>query len=218
MNDEKTMPFEQLTPDLFRVLIPFEEVTTTVYIVVLEAGTVIVDSATYPSDVDGYILPALRSIGVAADSVRCLALTHTHSDHAGGIARLSECFPWADVRAVSEPMLSNAKPLLDGEVLLGGLQTVFLPGHTPCSMGFLHLPSRTLLSGDCLQLAGVGKYRNGIMDPQRYIASAERLLGMDIERIVAAHEYDPLGSIANGRAEVERYLRACIAIAKGENV
>ena len=212
------MSIELLAQDLYRVLIPFEEVTTTVYIVALEQGTVIVDSATYPSDVDGYILPAMHEAGIAADSVKCLALTHTHEDHAGGIDRLSECFPDAVVRAVSEPPLPNALPFCDGEVLLGGLQVVFLPGHTAHSVGFLHLPTKTLLSGDCLQLAGVGKYRNGIADVRRYIASAERLMKMDVARIVAAHEYDPLGSIADGRDEVERYLAACIAIAKGESV
>ena len=41
---------------------------------------------------------------------------------------------------------------------------------------------------------------------------------MDIERIVAAHEYDPYGSIASGSAEVARYLDACISIARGEDV
>jgi glyoxylase-like metal-dependent hydrolase (beta-lactamase superfamily II) len=104
--------------------------------------------------------------------------------------------------------------LTDGEKLLGCLQVVSLPGHTKNSVGFLDLRSKTLLSGDCLQLKGIGKYRNGISRPAEYIQSIKRLQEMDIECIVAAHEYDPLGSIADGKAEVSQYLELCLQIAQ----
>ena len=91
---------------------------------------------------------------------------------------------------------------------------VYLPGHTDHSVGFLDLETKTLLSGDCLQLEGIGKYRNGIGFPYLYIESCEKLEKMNISRIVTAHEYDPLGSIADGEAEVEKYLDLCIRIAQ----
>ena len=203
---------------LFRVLIPYEEVTTTVYLVTTEQGTVIVDSATYPSDVDDYILPALDETGVPRERVRCLLLTHDHADHAGGIARLADRLPQAVVRASFALPLPNATLLQDGDMILDTLRAVHLPGHTPHSVGYLDIRTRTLLSGDCLQLAGVGKYRSGIVYPHDYITSCERLKTMGIERIVAAHEYDPYGSVASGAAAVMRYLDACIAIARGEGV
>lgn len=202
---------------LFRVLIPYEEVTTTVYLVTTEQGTVIVDSATYPSDVDNYILPALDELGVSQANVRVLALTHDHADHAGAIGYLATRLPQASVRASFALSLPGAELLRDGDVLLDALEVVHLPGHTAHSVGFLDFRTRTLLSGDCLQLAGVGKYRSGIVYPTDYIASCERLKTMGIERIVAAHEYDPYGSIADGHTAVQRYLDACIAIARGED-
>lgn len=209
---------EALGEGLYRVIVPYEEVTTTVYLVAADAGCAIVDSATYPSDVDGYILPALCEVGIPPETVRCLALTHDHADHAGGITHLSERLPWAAVRTSFAHPLTKGALLREGEILLGMLQTVYLPGHTAQSVGFLDLRKRTLLSGDCLQLAGVGKYRSGILLRDDYVASMERLRTMGIERIVAAHEFDPYGSIAEGRDEVERYLDACIAIARGETI
>ena len=78
-------------------------------------------------------------------------------------------------------------------------------------MAFLDLPTGTLLSGDCLQLFGVGKYRSGIGYPYLYRRSVERLRGMELSQIVAAHEYDPLGSIARGKEEIEAYLSPCLS-------
>ncbi len=71
-----------------------------------------------------------------------------------------------------------------------------------------------MLSGDCLQLDGVGEYRNGVGYLDLYKASIVRLKNMDIKRIVAAHEFDPLGSVAEGEEEVQVYLDECINIQK----
>lgn len=201
---------EALHAELYRVLVPFQDLTTTVYAVLRSEGVTLIDSATYPEDVDAYILPALAELGVLPSQVTTLALTHRHGDHAGGIARLSACFPQATVRAMAPIALDTYRPLTDGEQLPGGLQALHLPGHTADSMGYFDTRTHTLLSGDCLQLRGVGRYRNGVSDPAQYVRSVERLRAMPIECIVAAHEYDPLGSIARGRAAVLAYLDACI--------
>ena len=60
----------------------------------------------------------------------------------------------------------------------------------------------------------MGKYRDGISYPSLYRASVERLRGMEIERIVAAHEYDPLGSVAEGREAIAAYLDTCLSFLK----
>ena len=93
---------------------------------------------------------------------------------------------------------------------------IYLPGHTEHSFGFFDISTKTLLSGDCLQLNGVGKYRNGIANMDLYISSVNKLKRMDINRIVAAHEYDPFGSTAEGKSSVLRYLNKCYEIAKNE--
>ena len=200
---------QKIDRNLYRVLIPFERITTTVYLAVYEEGAAVIDAATTPSDAEDYILPALHRLGVVPD-VRWLLLTHTHGDHAGGLARLSELLPRARVGFFAPVEGVASAILVDGEVLLGGLRAVHLPGHTADAVGYLDMASGTLLSGDCLQLDGVDIYRSGIGDPVSYRDSVEKLRGMDIRRIVAAHEYDPLGSIAEGREAVLRYLDRCL--------
>ena len=204
----------RLSDGLYRLYIPFEELCTAVFFAVYEEGTVIIDSATYPSDAENYILPALHSLGIAPEQVRVIALTHSHGDHAGGAMRLSELLPNAEIVATEPTKISNVREIGDGDTFLGGLRAVILSGHTKKSAGYLDERSGILLSGDCLQLGGVGKYRNGIAYPHLYRASVERLMTMDVERIVAAHEYDPLGSVATGREAVARYLDTCLSFLK----
>ncbi|MBQ9806743.1 MAG: MBL fold metallo-hydrolase [Clostridia bacterium] len=206
------MKLEALGAGLYRLLIPFEDLTTTVYIVKSDFGAAIIDSATYPSDVDGYILPALDALCLEHNEIKYLLLTHEHGDHAGGVGRLSERFPKAPVRASFDHALQKEVPLSDGEVLLDRLQVISLPGHTKNSVGYLDIPTKTLLSGDCLQLRGIGKYRNGVRYPELYIQSIEKLKHKEIDRIIAAHEYDPLGSVAEGKCEVGAYLEKCLEV------
>lgn len=209
------MRIDDLGAGLFRILVPFDgDVTTTVYVVLCDDGVVLIDSATYPSDVDHYIIPALKKLEISLESIGSLLLTHNHGDHAGGAKRLLELAENATIRASFAFDSPKFVPLTDGELVCGRLQVVSLPGHTEHSVGFLDLETKNLLSGDCLQLKGVGKYRNGIGYPSLYIESCERLKNMDIRRIVTAHEYDPLGSIAAGECEVRKYLDLCIEVAK----
>ena len=200
----------RLSDGLYRLYIPFEELCTAVFFAVYEEGTVIIDSATYPSDAENYILPALHSLGIAPEQVKIIALTHSHGDHAGGAMRLSELLPNAEIVATEPTKISNVREIGDGDTFLGGLRAVILSGHTKKSAGYLDERSGILLSGDCLQLGGIGRYRNGIKYPELYRASVERVRGMGIKKLVASHEYDPLGSIAEGPAEIEKYLDICL--------
>lgn len=201
---------EKISGGLYRILVPFERITTTVYLAVYESGVGVIDSATYPEDAEQYILPALGELGLAPEDVTWLLLTHTHGDHAGGLGRLSALIPEAKIGFFSELSMPRFQRIRDGEVLLGGLQVVHLPGHTQDCVGYLDTKTKTLLSGDCLQLEGVDIYRSGVQYPTLYRASVNKLKGMDILRIVAAHEYDPLGSIAQGREAVGQYLEHCL--------
>ncbi|MEE1280335.1 MAG: MBL fold metallo-hydrolase [Oscillospiraceae bacterium] len=208
------MNIDKIDNGLFKIRIPFEEITTTVYIYVCEQGVAIIDSATYSSDVDEYIIPALDTMNIPYDDVKYLLLTHNHSDHAGGIRRLSENFPNAMLCTSFNIDLSNRIDLVDDKTIFGNLKAIYLPGHTEHSFGFYDTFTKTLLSGDCLQLDGIGKYRNGIKNFDRYIESVNKLKCIDINRIVAAHEYDPFGSTAVGKRSVMRYLNKCNEIAK----
>jgi glyoxylase-like metal-dependent hydrolase (beta-lactamase superfamily II) len=211
------MNLEKIDDGIFRILIPFEELTTTVYVYVCKDGVAIIDCATYPSDVDEYILPALDKMNISENDVKYLLLTHNHGDHAGGIKRLSEMFTGATICTSFPNELPNSTKLVDCKIVFGALKAIYLPGHTEHTFGFYDIFTKTLLSGDCLQLDGVGKYRHGIVNFDLYIESVNKLKSMDIYRIVAAHEYDPFGSIAEGRNSVLCYLDKCIEIAKVKN-
>ncbi len=204
---------EKITDRLYRIRIPFEDLTTTVYLATYDEGVALIDSATYDTDIDTYVLPALCELSIPKERVKLLALTHNHGDHGGGLPRLAALFPNAEVAAIEPLPYARYRPLCDGDVLLGSLQVLHLPGHTQHSAGYLDLQTGTLLSGDCLQLGGIGKYRNGIKNTAWYLDSIRKLQSLSVSRIVAAHEFDPLGSIAEGENAVAHYLSACAEIA-----
>ena len=206
---------EALGEGLFRILVPFEDLTTTVYVVDRAGEVLLIDCATYPTDVDDYVLPALSALGIDPARVSTLALTHRHGDHAGGAARLCERLPQSTLCAFAPVKGLPTRLLQDGETITGGMQVLHLPGHTEDSVGYFDRTTGTLLSGDCLQLAGIGRYRNGVKLPDRYKASIERLRRLPIHRIVAAHEYDPLGSLARGEPAVQIYLDTCLDVIGG---
>lgn len=205
------MSLSELAKGIFRLKVPFEDLYTAVFFVESGEGLAIIDCAATPCDVDTYILPTLQDMGRQANH---LLLTHSHGDHAGGAVRLLERCPRMRVHALEEMKLPRFRPLRDGEIVAERLRVVHLSGHTQYSVGYLDLPTRTLISGDCLQLAGVGKYTRGIRYPEQYLKSIEKLQELEIDRIIASHDYVPLGSIAEGREEVLRYLEECAAICR----
>lgn len=211
------MGLEKIDCGLLRLKIPFEDLTTTVYFYICDEGVAIIDSATYVSDVDDYIVPALERLNVSHADVKFLLLTHSHGDHSGGLERLSEIFPNAIIMTSFELGDLKKENLTDNKKIIGDLKAIHLPGHTDHSFGFYDESTKTLLSGDCLQLDGVGKYRNGVLNREEYFNSISKLKIMGIKRIVAAHEYDPLGSLAEGDSAVEKYLNKCVEIAKNRN-
>lgn len=197
----------KLSEGLYKLEIPFEELYTSVFIVNTEEGTAVIDAATYPEDVDRYILPALKELEIGKIDV--LLLTHSHGDHAGGAGQLCKIFPEMKVRAAEALSYPNFELLTDGETFLGRIRAVHLPGHTAYATAYRDLASGILLTGDCLQLKGVGKYIHGVEDVETYLQSVEKVRGMDITGIAASHDYVPLGSTAFGREEIERYLNEC---------
>ncbi len=126
------------------------------------------------------ILAALQEIGSSPSDVTRILLTHGHSDHAGGAARMREetqaplavhADDAATVREGSAPPLdqsllmgrllkrggkSPAAPvdeeLHDGQVIDvgGGLRVLHTPGHSPGHVSFLHEPTRLLITGDAI--------------------------------------------------------------------
>ena len=177
----KTMKerFEKVIGEIYRLKIPFDTVYTSVFLVVSESGTLLVDCATTKADVDGYILPALADMGYKITDVKAIVITHNHGDHAGGLSRILHHAP-------------NIEVIREACTIFDGLEAYPLYGHAKEMIGLFDARTGTLISGDGLQGAGVDKYRAYAEDKEAYFATLERVRGDErIENLVFSHAYEP---------------------------
>ncbi len=130
---------------------PFYTVYTSVFLIEMPEACILVDCATTDEDVDGNIIPAIKKRGISLSRVKKIVITHDHSDHAGGLDRLLYHMPHLEV-------VRDARELCDS------VCTYPLAEHTKDFIGVFDEESGTLISGDGLQGAGVGKYRTLLAD------------------------------------------------------
>lgn len=198
---------------------PYKGIETTVLLIRTPSGAVLFDAASYDEDIREGVLPWLAEQGIAGEEIQYVFISHKHDDHAGGLPTLLACLP--HLRIVSQSaalreLYGDERVQLaeDGELLLGCLRVVSIPGHTADSAALLDLRDGTLICGDCLQLHGIfgqGKWGANVPHPAAHRRAVARLREMAIETVVAAHDYHPLGQIYRGREEIAAALDACIA-------
>ena len=183
--------FVEVTSEIFRLRVPFEAIYTSVFLIKTPACEILVDCATTDKDVDQYIVPALKRLGYDLSDIGMLVLTHRHSDHAGGLARVLSLAP-------------NIEVVTDVRTICDGICTYPMAGHTEDCIGLLDIHSGTLISGDGLQGAGVDKYRCSVKLPEAYTHTIERIKNDGrIENILFSHAYEPWNSdAALGRKRV----------------
>ena len=200
------MSFVREIGEIYRLKVPFESVYTSVFFIKTENGNALVDCATTASDVDDVILPALNRLGVRLADIRYLILTHKHGDHAGGKARLLQHSPTLEV-------VQSVSP-----VSLKGITTYAMKGHTLDCIGVFDETSGTLIAGDGLQGAGIGKYRCSLESREEYVKTIERIeKDKTIENVLFSHAYEPwYKDGVFGRENVEKVLNDCRYCAKGE--
>ena len=184
---------------IYRLKVPFETVYTSVFLVETYSGAVLVDCATTAEDVDEVILPALRNMGHELLNIDAVVLTHHHGDHAGGIKRI----------------LTHA-PKIKVITKVGNIgEDIFvypMAGHTEDSVGVFDRRTGTLISGDGLQGAGVGKYRCSVKNKNAYLETVDRIKkDQRIENILFSHAYEPwYKDGAFGRETVDKCLSDCL--------
>ena len=185
--------------DIYRLKIPFEDLYTSVFLIRCEGDLILVDTGAVSEDVDGYIVPALSSLGYSLSDVSTLVISHYHGDHAGGLSRILELAP--DICVVRDEVREIAK----------GIFTCALPGHTPDCIGVLDTRSGTLISADGLQGDGVGRYLTNVSDKAAYQSSINKIReDKRIENILFSHAYEPWQEdLASGRESVLRCLYDC---------
>ncbi len=202
----------EIAKDIFRIQVPFLDIYTTIYVIKTDEGALLFDTATYPTDMDEYAFPALEALGA---ELKCVFISHGHRDHAGGLERVMEKYPGIPTAARSQMLKEKWSSVFapeEGEMLLGVLKVVGIPGHAPDAMGLLDTRTGTLLTGDSLQVYGIfgsGNWGANITQPKAHLEALEKIRRMDVNMIAASHDYHPLGNCAVGRVEIDRYLDGC---------
>ena len=169
----------------------------------------------------------LRRIGRHPEEIVRIVCTHAHPDHIGGVREIAfghetEVLMHPDDSArlrirlrdvIQRPTPStivalltrgpeDARPLADGEVLpvLGGLQVVHTPGHTPGSVCLYAPRHRLLFVGDVLQvLRGRLSFASQFFSEDLELArrSIAKLAALDVGVIAFAH-FPPWRNDASG--------------------
>lgn len=209
--------FCPITPDIFRLTVPFVDVYTSVFLIRTPDGAILFDTATTETDVREIISPALTEQGITADTPLTVVLSHEHSDHAGGLPHLLKLYPRAMLATRSEQIcrtFSARHPIFleDGAALGGVIRVIAIPGHSPDALALLDLRSKTMLSGDSLQQAGLygdGLWGANITQPTEHRAALHKLRTMEIDTLIASHAYHPCGWRADGTAAVHAMIDSC---------
>ncbi len=208
---------EQINEHIYRLTVPYKDIYTTVLIIKTEEGVVLFDTATFEEDVTDRILPALEELGIAKEEVKYIFISHNHGDHAGGLNWLAPLLPDAVIVSNSPSLAEKyadrtVRTLKDGEMLTDCLQHISIPGHTPDAGGLFDLRTKTLMTGDALQVYGIygsGKWGSNIKWPELHLAALPRLHKLDAELLIMAHDYHPCGHRAVGKAAIDRCIDDC---------
>ena len=199
---------DEICDGIYRIKIPFDDIYTAAFLLTSGENAIIFDSGSSDSDAEKYIIPLVSKMGFTP---KCIAISHMHDDHCGGMEALKKAYP--DAKAVAFSNQKGCTALSDGEVLLGRYTAFNLPGHSDDCMALCDIKTKTLISCDCLQQYGIGKYGTFYTDYSKYLSSVERVRRLNPDMIVASHEFVPLGSIAKG-SSVNNFLDECENAAK----
>lgn len=230
--------FNQIAKDVYLLKVPFGPVWTGVILLRGEKN-ILIDSSATAADVDAYVIPALKAMGLEMTDIHYLVNTHSHGDHIGGHARMRQLgdfqvvsytgskpkvedpVPYAIATRTKFPAHSPAPQsflqgvkvdiaLEDGEILENRLQFVHTPGHDNDCVCLLDLPTGTLITGDSLQANGTICQGVGFYKSlPDYLYTLNKLESLPIQNILCGHDYEGIGYWMEGEAEVKKALSYC---------
>jgi glyoxylase-like metal-dependent hydrolase (beta-lactamase superfamily II)/8-oxo-dGTP pyrophosphatase MutT (NUDIX family) len=175
---------------------PLPPATHTNAYIVGEREVAVIDPGSDAAEELTALFRLLDMVGQDGRRPKLVLLTHHHADHIGGARAVAERFriPIA-AHAETAKHVRVDFAIDDGEVvkLVGGdaswdLRAVHTPGHARGHLCFLHERTRSLFTGDHIP----GGRGTVIIDPPEgdmgdYVASLERLLGLDVETLFPGH-------------------------------
>lgn len=205
----------QFNDNIYKVELPLNGSYTTVFFIKLDNGYWdIIDTGSHATDVNTLVLPSAEFLKIDLEKVKGIILTHTHYDHAGGLAALAPKCPNAVVYGVAsnnaDAGSNKYKQIADGETIDDVIKTVTIKGHDYDTCGFIDTRSKTLMSGDSLQLYGSSFMGTQVRHINDYFESMDKLLTMDIENIIGSHIVCPSGAYAIGETASRKYIQDCI--------
>ena len=209
--------FAKISESIYRLTTAYKDIFTTVYLLKAPGGYVLFDAASFDEDIDGTLVPALAQMGVDQNNLKYVFISHAHTDHAGGLKRLLQCFPEVTVVSRSASLAKKHEEYcffapVTGDMLLDTYRVIPIPGHTADSAALLDVRSNTLITGDCLQLYGIfgsEDWAANINLPAEHVQALQSLRNIEIDEILSAHDYHPYNYRAVGKEAVENYIRAC---------
>ena len=203
--------------DILRIVIPYKDIDTTVYVLRCEQGLVLFDTAACDEDLETYLYPVMEELGLNTRELRYVFISHNHRDHARGLGSV--------LAAATDAVVLSRCPNLkeqygdrvlcpeDGMELLDAFRVVTIPGHTADSMALLDVRTNTLITGDCLQMFGIygsGLWGANITLPAEHLRAIEKVRALQAETILCAHDYHPCGRAVSGKEQVDKALDACV--------
>lgn len=192
------------TDDIIRIHLQFEIIKTCVFLVRNVSDYTMIDCGLNEITTKEQLIPALKRLQIPLDSIKTLLISHTHDDHIGGLSSLLPFIRQAKIFACRKH--TETTNFLSDGLHLESLQAVHLPGHTLDCYGFLDLRTNSLISGDAIQLWGIGDFGVNAESPKDYLQSHEKLLKMPIENIFSSHYYDFLGIRSIGKTASQNYI------------
>ena len=169
-------------------------------LLVVEAELTLIDTGFRGSSEQ--IEECVRQLGRSPREISRIILTHNHLDHVGGLAELKR-MTGARV-AIHKTDIGERKNLpsaraedIDiqlegGEVfnIIGGLEIIHTPGHTPGSISLFSASNKLLIVGDALRKRRdhlLMPYRTVSYDQRQAVESVKKMARLDFDILCFGH-------------------------------
>jgi metallo-beta-lactamase class B len=149
----------KLFDNLYAIPGPYSVGNAVVYVIPTSAGIMLIDAG-HAKDVESVVLPGLKTLGLDPANIKIVILAHGHEDHYGGAAYLQQHYgariamaaaDWDFINiprppaaggnaATPAPLPKRDMAAFEGVPITLGEESVtpvFIPGHTPGSLGLI---------------------------------------------------------------------------------